>query len=283
MNNSEKRQIAEKLSEYCSRFGSQNKAANSLKGVSAATITQVLNDNWDLIADTMWRNIASQIGFNTREWKSVETGDYRILQQLLCDSKEDAQVFAITGDSGTGKSFACRSFTEHNKNVYLLKCASHWNRRLFLEELLGVIGKHSGGYSLSEMMKIATTELLKQDRPLLILDEADKLDNHVLYLFITIYNELEERCGIVLCATNYLDKRIRSGRSYNRKGYNEIYSRIGHNCIALNGLSSKDITSVCVANGVTDKELIREVIDDSEGDLRRIRRKIYAIKKRLNN
>jgi DNA transposition AAA+ family ATPase len=286
MNKLEKRQIADKLAEYCTRFAGkndkgQNKAANSLKGVSAATITQILSENWELVSDAMWRNIASQTGYSFAEWHSVETTDYRILHKLLNDAKTDYQVFAITGAAGTGKSFAMRRYSEANKQVYMLTCAEYWNKKQFLQELLEAMGRDCAGCTISEMMGAAVSELLRQENPLIILDEADKLPDHVFYLFITLYNQLEERCGIVLCATNYLEKRIQRGISLNKKGYNEIHSRIGHNCIPLNGASARDITSICVANGITDKEQVKGVIDDSEGDLRRVRRKIYALLKSL--
>ena len=45
----EKEQIRTKLAEFCEIKGGQNKAANSKRGVSPATISQVLNNNWDLI------------------------------------------------------------------------------------------------------------------------------------------------------------------------------------------------------------------------------------------
>ena len=60
MNTQEKQQIAQALNDFCNRKGNQNKAANALKGVSSATITQVLKGNWDSIADKMWRLIKAQ-------------------------------------------------------------------------------------------------------------------------------------------------------------------------------------------------------------------------------
>ena len=61
MKTTEKEQIRSKLAEFCAIKGGQNKAANSMRGVSAATLSQVLNNNWELISDEMWRTIASQI------------------------------------------------------------------------------------------------------------------------------------------------------------------------------------------------------------------------------
>lgn len=92
------------------------------------------------------------------------------------------------------------------------------------------------------MMAEAVRTLKIQDRPLLILDEADKLSDSVLYFFITLYNHLEDECGIVLCATNHLEKRIVRGIKLNRKGYSEIWSRLGRKCVPLKGVSAADVT-----------------------------------------
>jgi len=273
-----KSQIKDRLSDYVERFGSQNKAANSLRGVSAGTVSQVINSNWELVSDEMWRNIGAQVGWSENEWIAVETRDYRVLTSILSDARNHSNVFAITGESGTGKSFVMKRFAENNKRVYLLQCAEYWNRRMFLQELLAAIGRDASGFTVPEMMSEVVRGLKTQDKPLLLLDEADKLNDQVLYFFITLYNLLEDRCGIVLCATDHLAKRIRRGLKLNKKGYKEIFSRIARKFIELNGVGTGDITQICIANGITDRSIIKQIVDDSENDLRRVRRKIHAIK-----
>ncbi|WP_218916678.1 AAA family ATPase [Alkaliflexus imshenetskii] len=278
MNEKEKQAIATKLACYVERFESQNKASKSLKNVSSATISQVLNYKWDLIADEMWRNIASQIGYSASEWVSVETGDFRLLNTILERARNSSTVFAVVGDAGTGKTFALRNYAETHKRAYLLQCNEFWNRKTFMQELLSAMGRDYSGYTVNEMMGEVVRALKTQQHPLIIMDEADKLSDQVLYFFITLYNQLEDHCAIVLCATDHLAKRIKRGLKLNKKGYKEIYSRIGRKFIELEGLNTSDITSVCVANGITDKVRIREVIEDSEYDLRRVKRKIQGLK-----
>jgi hypothetical protein len=116
------------------------------------------------------------------------------------------------------------------------------------------------------------------ESPLLILDEADKLSDQVLYFFITLYNQLEDHCGIVLIATDHLQKRINRGLKLNRKGYKEIYSRIGRKFVELHGVGSTDVAQICMANGINDTKQIKEIYNDCEGDLRRVKRKIHAFK-----
>lgn len=116
----EKEQIRTKLAEFCEIKGGQNKAANSMRGVSPATISQVLNNNWDLISEEMWRTIASQIGYDPRAWVVVETRGYKRMYGLLQDAQDNSLVFAVTGDAGCGKSEAIKSYAASNRNVYNL-------------------------------------------------------------------------------------------------------------------------------------------------------------------
>ena len=113
------------------------------------------------------------------------------------------------------------------------------------------------------MVDDVVVELKRRENPLIILDEADKLSDQVMFFFITFYNKLEDYCGIVLMATDYLEKKIRRGLRLNKKGYKEIYSRIGRRFVAMPGLSAL--------------QEIDTVKKDSEGDLRRVKRKCHAL------
>lgn len=278
MNDFQKRQIKEKLQAYCDRYESQNKAAASLKKVSSATVSQILNENWDLISDEMWRGIGSQIGWSPIEWVEVETRDFKLFTKVLADAQEYSHVFGVIGESGTGKTSTIRQYATNNKRVYSLQCNEFWNRKTFMQELCNAIGRDYSGYTLNEMMVEVVRNLKMQDRPVIILDEADKLNDNVLYFFITLYNQLEDHCGIVIDATDHLAKKILRGLKLNKKGYKEIYSRLNRKFIELLGLNSTDIMAICMANGITDRGSIQMIIDDSEGDIRRVKLKIHALK-----
>lgn len=278
METTEKNKISEALEKYCARYESQNQAARSLSGVSAATITQIMQGNYETVSDKMWRNIASQVMPGNSGWVAVETASYKMLVKLLKDAQEYSNVFAVCGEAGTGKTFTLRHYAESRKRVYMLQCNEFWNRKMFMQELLRSLGRDSGGYTAGEMVSEAVRILKTQEHPLILLDEADKLNDHVMYFFITLYNQLEEHCGIVLCATDYLKKRIERGLKLNRKGYKEIFSRIGRKFIELEGVTSADIASVCLSNGMTDRQQIKIIIRESEWDLRRVKRKIHALK-----
>ena len=71
LTNNEKSQIRENLRQYVAKFPSQNKAAQSLTGISSATLSTLLQGKWENISDDMWRNLASQLGTGTGgDWQT---------------------------------------------------------------------------------------------------------------------------------------------------------------------------------------------------------------------
>lgn len=283
MTQQEKQQIVSALREYCKKMSSQNKAAVAL-GVSSAVVSRMLNGEWSLIKDQMWRKVAGGCGYSASEWYIVETKDFQTLMLLYKDAQSNGNAMAIVGRAGSGKTMAARQYCKGNKTAFHLCCNEYWNKRMFMQELLTLMGCDWSGHTTSDMINAIIRKIKSLERPLLILDEADKLNDNVLYFFITIYNALEDdlgtlRCGLILQATNFLEKRINRGVKLNRKGYNEVYSRICRRFVGLGGVNERDVVMVCQANGIESKETIREVIADSDKDLRRVRRKIYAIKR----
>ena len=60
----DKNAIRDALSAYCDNYLSRNRAAESLNGVSAATVSTILNSKYTNISDDMFIRIASQFGFS---------------------------------------------------------------------------------------------------------------------------------------------------------------------------------------------------------------------------
>lgn len=283
MKKQQKEQIKKALKAYIDRFDSQGQASRTLKGVSSATCSQILNNRWELISDEMWRNVATQVGYEETQWNGVQTRDFKLLTALLSDAQKHSDVFAVVGDAGSGKTYCLKQYAKAHKRAYLLCCNEYWNRKYFLTELLRTIGCNPGSLTMAEMTTEAVRRLKLQDHPILIMDEADKIKDVVLYFFITIYNQLEGHCAIILCATNYLRKRLEFGLKRDKKGYPEIWSRIGGKPFNLDGLGFSDVVQICSVNGMQDRKRIKEVYHESNGDLRRVKRLVDAFNRDLND
>lgn len=279
MTHQDKIQTVEALENFIVQKGSQNQVAAGMPGVSAATLSQMRNHKWELIADEMWRKVAKYLGLTASGWNFAETRNSKELMLFFNDSQQFALVMAVTGKAGSGKSETAKKYEAENKNAFLLSCNEYWDKRWFLRELLAKMGRDHAGLTLPEMMHKAVLLLKSLDAPIIILDEADKLADNVLLFFITLYNELENHCGIVLMATHFLEKRIKRGVAMEKKGYREIYSRVGLRFIELETTSYSDVEKICNANGIQDPATIRAISKDCDGDVRRVRRLIFSNKR----
>lgn len=144
------------------------------------------------------------------------------------------------------------------------------------------MGKSSSG-TVAELVDYVVEVVIKVEDPIIIIDEADKLNDQVLYFFITLYNMLEGKCSIVLLSTDQMEKRISRGLRIRKKGYEEIFSRFGRRFIELGSPSSGDVAEIAKANGVTEPAALAEICNECEGDLRRVKRAVHRFKKIKGN
>ena len=271
----DKQKVIKALGELVERKGSQDKAAKSLKGVSSATISLILSGRGEEVRERMWQNLATQLEIGN-EWVIADTLQTMQLRALLEDAQSESLVMSVVAPAGTGKTQTSKLYESENKEVYRLACSEFWTKNDFVDELLRSLGESGLGYTKRERMSKAIEALRRKNSPLIIFDEFDKLSDNVWFFFITLYNELEGKCGMVLLSTDSIEVRIKRGLRLNKRGYNEFWSRLGRKCVKLAGVGYEDIEAVCQANGVEDTALIEEIARDCEGDLRRVVRRIFS-------
>lgn len=283
LTNEQKNEIRDLLQEYVGRFPSQNRAANTLVGVSAGTISTILNSKYETISDEMFFKIRSQISpKKADDWALCETMLYKELTTLLSDAQMYQNVAWAVSPAGSGKSTTAADYASKNENAFVISCSEDMKRGDFIRELARVIGVNVSDMSLRVALERVTKYLLTLDSPLLIFDEGDKLPDIVFYYFITIYNRLEGHCGIIFISTNYIKRRMECGLSYNKKGYDEIHSRICRKFIELTPANGYEVAAVARANGIRDDKTIKAVVKDAatcQFDMRRVRREIHKQKR----
>ncbi|MBQ9229723.1 MAG: ATP-binding protein [Prevotella sp.] len=276
--------IREALREYVSKYPSQNKAAASLDGTSAGTISTILAGKWENISDEMWRTIAAQVGylgFTGDRWQVVDTQAFKEMTEVMRDAQQWKKVTWVVGEAGCGKTTAAREFARQ-PSVFLIQCSEDMRKSDFLRTIAQTVGLRSSDFPVRHMLIDTAARIIRTKNPLLIFDEADKLQDKVFHYFIELYNQLEDRCGIVLLSTDYIEHRIRNGLRYNKLGYKEIHSRIGRKFYELDPTSPQDVRAICVANGITERKEIDKVVNDAQDydfDLRRVKKTIHIQKR----
>lgn len=266
MTTTQKTEIADLIKEQISLLGSFRAVANKA-GCSDATVSQIVNNNWVLIADRMWLKIAGNLGWKKTGWQIVETTNTKTILQVFQDAKDHGIWMAISDVAGSGKTESCNIFEGYKTaGVYVIRCWE-WGKRAFLKEFNRMLGmSERRGYVDSNDLMRDIVDYFKQRvhlKPLLIIDEADKLRPGALRNLIPLYNELEGSLGVVILGTENLRKEIKRGVSFSVKGYDEIDSRFGRNFIKLIGATKTDVTAICNQNGITDKKTQTDIFNES--------------------
>ena len=271
--------LQERLREYIEKSGSKAKAATRI-GVAASTLSLILDGKWESISEEMLNRVESRLSGPTSEsWVPVVTHTYAEVTQVLDDMREWRASAWVIAPAGAGKSTTARLYAEaHPGEAYYILCSEDMRRRDFLEETLRTLGTRTEGLTdLRSHLRAIEQELEKHPGAVLIFDEADKLLDSIMLYFVTLYNHLEGQVGMVFLSTSYMEKRMRSGLSCNKRGYNELHSRIGRRFVEITPVGAEDVTAICRANGVTDRTAISAIIRDAaeyEYDLRRVRRAV---------
>ena len=286
-----KEQVRSALIAYRANYPTLNRAAESLQGVSSATVSQLCNGKYELISDEMFIRIASQIGFAFDSWTLHEGKTFKEITFALSDAQAYKNVTWIVGDAGCGKTTAAIEYRRTHRNVFYILCSEDMRRSDFVREIAKQVGAPTDTTNLRDMLENAISMISFLGNPLLVFDEGDKLTDSVFNYFISIYNRLEGHSGIVFLSTDYIKRRMEAGLRYNKKGYKEINSRIGRRFFDVSPTEENDIYAICQANNLTDRADIEEVLKDakrSDNDLRREKRCIHRQKriiedKRVNN
>ena len=285
LTNNDKQLIANRLRLYVAKFASQNKAVASMKGTSAGTVSNILNGKWDNISEDMWRKVSDQVGLvngSEKDWQVVETHAFHEITIAMKDAQTFKNVTWVVGEAGCGKTTTARIFGEENREVYYILCSEDLHTGDFVRAIAHKMGIRTDGFTVRELWITIQNELIKMDAPLLVFDEADKLIESVFQYFISLYNKIEDKCGVVFLSTDYIKTRIDRGLRCKKRGYKEFYSRIGRKYFELDDTTPHDVYAICVANGLTDEKDINEVIAESnscEYDLRRVKKSIHRIKR----
>ncbi|MFS2436028.1 AAA family ATPase [Bacteroides uniformis] len=279
----EKNAISERLRAYVAKYPSQTKAAGSLKGVSVGTVSNILNGRFENISDEMFRNVASQVGgMGTPGWQIVETGAYQEITEVLSDAQRWRSVRWVTGEAGCGKSTTARVYLQDHKEVFYILCSEDMKKGDFVREIARTVGIRTEGCNIREVWGLILDDVIQMDAPLLVFDEADKLTEPVFHYFISLYNKLEEKCGVVFLSTDYIVKRISNGLKYQKPGYKEFFSRIGRKFFTLEPTDQNDVYIICTANGLTSRQDIDVVMKEAatcDYDLRRVKDSIHKVKR----
>lgn len=254
-----KQGILQHIDLWAKRLGSYSEVAKKA-GISDTAKSQLKSGKYGANEEQILRKIAVALDYKERNWVIVPSiKNYTRIAKIFQDAKEESMWFAISNKAGSGKTGTLEDL--YNKDtsgsVFYIQ-AEEWSGRQFLMQIIrrtigenAIKGKYKTNSEIIQMLANYFNEM-QFDRPVLIIDEADKLRPAALRALIPIYNKTEERLGLIASGTENLEKEITAGVRLAKKGYDELSSRFGRNFIYLNGITEQECAKICEANGITD-------------------------------
>lgn len=243
------------VGDWITRLGSQNKVAEKCS-ISSTALSQWMNGKYGADTTELDKKIASALGYQEDGWKVVTTiKNYQKIEFVFRSCKQQSMWMAISNKAGSGKTQTLEHlFNSDLTGSVIFIQAEEWNSRQFLLELAErTCGIPKRGYTdIPTLLKMITEYLngMAANKPILIIDEADKLKPAAFRKLIPLYNRTEHRLGCILAGTENLQKEIARGVRNNTKGYDEIDSRLGRSYIELPGATEADVKVICEVNGL---------------------------------
>ncbi|MDR3227747.1 MAG: AAA family ATPase [Prevotellaceae bacterium] len=281
----EKKAIQQKLQDYVSKYPSQNRAAQSLKGTSGGTVNSILQGKFENISDEMFGNILSQIssggGIRLKDWVLCETKLYKEVFLTADFVRELNEVSWYVSAAGSGKTAAAMAYISQNKNAFLVSCSEDMTKRVFINEMAQCLGLKTDGVNTVTAKDMIAKALLTLENPVFIIDEADKLRDSIFLAMIDLYNKVQQRSGILFLSTSAVKRRLERGKRLEKCGFEEFVSRIGQKMELLSKNDDFEVEAICRANGISEKAEIEKVTEDARYygfDLRRVRRAIKLLR-----
>ncbi len=273
MTNEQKKQVQDALMRYVGKFDTQSGAAASLDGVTSATISHIKNNNWEILSDRMWNNIARQVGFYCGDWQAADTNAYLLLRILFSDAQQYAMAYGIAMAEGVGKTYAAGQYIREHENTYYVAGTEELNRNSFMKILLTSAGISTHG-TVPEMLRLFTDYMKGMEASVLIIDDAHRLKDRVLHLLVMLANSISGKAGIVITGSDKLRIRILNGINQHKPGFEDLYKSIGSRFITLLSPGPRDVELVCRANGIIKEELLQLIVDESQNNLHKASRLI---------
>lgn len=183
----------------------------------------------------------------TNKNELYQTGDLLSVFRQCEMTQKYCLMTGLIADTGMGKTTSLKAYSAR-ENVFMVTVGKTMNAKGLFLRILEVLGERFDGNTHEAMLRIAGA-LNGLKSPLLIIDEAGKL-NHVMMLYLHDLREYtKENCGILLAGMPYFQKRLIKMAEKQKEGCSEFLRRINiwHE---LEGLSRKETEYICRKSGI---------------------------------
>lgn len=185
----------------------------------------------------------------------IKTNNFKTVENCCLDAQNQSKMIGVIGFPGAGKTTALKYYYKNDQNTYYVKVQPSMRPKVFYSKMLqnmGVPDQDQGIQLHYLIQKIANILKNKNEKNLLIIDEAGKFTPKMLEYLHELRDETSENTGIILAGPVYFRSNLIKWVNSDKDGMPEIYRRINM-WEELEKPTLSEVSAICIAYGLKSK------------------------------
>lgn len=233
---------------YCDQKQVSQKELSTIIGVNSATISKIINDNWDNISDRQWKQIDNEVQ-KVLAINILTTTDVNNAFRLINSARTHKRMVGLVANTGMGKTAILEAFSTQ-PNAYYFYIDATITPKIFLKIMLQNCGIEFEG-NINEMLQTLIAKINTIHDPIIMFDECAKMSDRLMLLIHSIRDRTKNNCGIILAGMPDFKTRLVKFANKGKTGYGEFLRRVNE-WLELEGLSVKEINAILNSYEIND-------------------------------
>lgn len=222
-----KKQVIAALLSARENFDGSDAAFAQQKGINKTVFSRLKNGETEgLLKDAQFISLGRDLGItpNERKWNMARTDVFTEIEEDVVFCKQFSKARIRVDDCGIGKTYSAKYLSRTLKNCFYVDASQTKTKQLFIRSLAQTIGvPHTGKYI--EVFENIKYYIKMLPQPIIIIDEAGKLNKDAFEEIQSLWNGTEGACGWYMMGANGFKRKIEKGLERDKEGYAEIFSR----------------------------------------------------------
>ena len=257
-------EIPEALRRYMEETGHTQADISRVSGVGASYLNHIAQGKMIVsnknggseIKDRYYLMLCEAIQYPLKQevWRHFNTYNFKQSINRIKSARTEKLRFTIDGDTGAGKTHACREYQKkYPKETYIVTCSAIENSKEFAKNIAEAVDVSTIG-TAGTIIKEVIKKLTKQcDNALLIIDEAEHIEKKSGYINIikALADGLENKVAFGLVGMD-INKILQNGYERNKQNFRQTARRFNLREKFDNDIT-EDIENICEDLGITSK------------------------------
>lgn len=210
------------------------------------------------IKDKYYEAVCRVINYPIRKeyWRHFDTYYFKRIICKIQEARKEKKRVVIDGDTGKGKSHACREYKKAFPNeTFLVTCSAIENSKEFAINIAEVVGVETVG-TTGKIIKRVIKKLLSCDNPMLLIDEAEhiKSKNGYINIIKALSDALNQKCGFALLGMG-INKILKDGFERNKQNFRQTARRFNDREVLSDSEFSSEAVKICIEMRIENKSI----------------------------